>query len=274
MGKIRASDLQKLQKSLAEFVRFFHGQPPAWVVEDQSVKPKPMPKPKTKAKAKTGAKKPSATKDVQVAVKVIPARVRLNGVHGHARFLKGLLAMSHSGDYSYWEPHLKRRLIRLTHLVNGMGDHEGVVERLMSKMVENVNGQSLICVLGVGMGMEEGLEMGGLTTQEQAEEALEDLGMDLDTVAYMLMEDVGVIMRRLADVDGTSASMLEYPVLCQEVKAEKVARASKVKKGEETEKAEVQEPEEAERDGVPKAVVPPEETYGRTSVNVRKLRVH
>ena len=183
MGKIRASDLQKLQQSLAFFVRAFHSEPPVIAT---------LGKGSTKARPKVD----------RTAV-----WLKLNGVHGHARFLKELLAMSHTGDYSYWEPHLKRRLIRLTHFVNGRGDHEGAAGRLMEQLVGSATGKMFVGVEATAVGM----PLTSASSEVEAAEVFDALYEMYEAVGDVLMADVGVIMRRLADVDGRSASMLEYP---------------------------------------------------------------
>ena len=193
MGKIRAADLQKLQKSLAFFVRVFQAERPTVVVADIHVSKGP-------GKGKSNKKK------VSLRAVSIPV-VRLNGLHGHSRFLKELLAMDHGGDYSYWEPHLKRRLIRLKHLVAGYKDYDSAMVRLMKSVVDTTASKMLV---GVSIPL-LGVVPKGIDSEAALKEMLEEAGEALFGVAGNLIMDADVILRRLAAVDGRSASMLEYP---------------------------------------------------------------
>lgn len=182
-GQDQGVGFAEVAKEFGFFVRVFHSEPPVIATEGKG---------STKARPKVDRN---------------AVWLRLNGVHGHSRFLKGLLSMSHSGDFSYWEPHLKRRLIRLTHFVDGKGEHEGAAGRLMEQLVGSAAGKVFVGVEATAVG----IPLTSAGSEEEAVEFFESLHELYEAVAEVLMEDVGVIMRRLADVDGRTASMLEYP---------------------------------------------------------------
>lgn len=104
---------------------------------------------------------------------------KAKGVIGTLTFIKRLSRMRHDADLSEWEPILKRRLIRLLHQFEGYNGHPGFLFRAY----------------------------GGRLHQPGV---AEDLAQMQQTMSFVCLH-AHTILKRLADVDGVSGSLLKMP---------------------------------------------------------------
>lgn len=105
--------------------------------------------------------------------------VSAKGFVGTLTFIKRLSRMRHDSDLSEWEPILKRRLIRMLHQLEGYNGHPGFLERLW-----------LI---------------------EAADSVAFNRHMTLHDIVASIVPAARQILKRLADVDGVSGSLLKMP---------------------------------------------------------------
>lgn len=109
LHNLPASKLQQLQHALRAYVRTFHSD-------------------------FYGTLRSSGVPPTLLRSGVYISRISLKGTTAHARFLRQLLALSHTKDCPQWAPHLKRRLIRLTHQLQGYNGIPGIVQRATAQV--------------------------------------------------------------------------------------------------------------------------------------------
>lgn len=106
--------------------------------------------------------------------------ISAKGVIGTLTFMKRLSRMPHDSDFSEWEPILKRRLIRMLHVLIGYKDFPGFVERLYM-------------------------------TEDEVTNHVERCVKAMYNVLQQICDIAGAILKRLADVDGVSGSLHKFP---------------------------------------------------------------